>query len=114
MQGKVKSVRVRSDEELAREREKWDIAVWRLSLFQDSDGAEGDRAALTEAIDEVAAMGLLRTDGRDFLTDEGVSFATLSEDELAEMAHVAEVRLRALNWVCGFGEDWESAPLYLD
>lgn len=114
VRGVVKSVRVRSDEELANEREKWDIVVWRISLFQDADDATNDRTALAEAISEASAAKLLRTDGIDFLTDAGLSFAKMSDDDLAELEHVAGIRLRSLNWVCGFGEDWESAPLFLD
>lgn len=114
VRGATRAARVRSDDELANEREKWDIVLWRLSLFQDQDDAQRDRAALAEATVEASSAGLLQTDGADFLTDAGVPFAQMTDEELSELEHLAEVRLRALNWVCGFGEDWESAPLYLD
>lgn len=110
----ARSVRLRSDEELAHEREKWDIITWRLSLFQDPADMQTDRAALKETLAEASAADLLRTDGNDFLTDVGVSFAQMTDDELSEMDHLARIRLRTLNWVCGFGEGWESAPLFLD
>lgn len=110
----TRSAWVRGDEELAREREKWDIVLWRLSLFQDQDDVEADHTALADAIVEASAAGLLRTEGTDFLTDAGVSFTQMTDEALSELEHLAEIRLRTLNWVCGFGEDWESAPLYLD
>ncbi|MDQ3539319.1 MAG: hypothetical protein M3440_01400 [Chloroflexota bacterium] len=110
----ARSVRVRSDDELAHERVKWEIVTWRLSLFQDPADSRTDRAALTETIAEASAAGLLRNDGTDFLTDAGETFARMTDDELLEIEHLAEIRLRTLNWVCGFGEDWDSAPLLLD
>jgi hypothetical protein len=110
----ARAARVRSDEELANEREKWDIVLWRFSLFRDQDDALRDRAALADAIAEASSAGLLRTDGTDFLTDAGVPFAQMTDDEQSELEHLAAIRLRTLNWVCGFGEDWESAPLFLD
>ncbi|CAA9563673.1 MAG: hypothetical protein AVDCRST_MAG43-2135 [uncultured Thermomicrobiales bacterium] len=110
----ARSVRLRSDEELAHEREKWDIVTWRLSLFQDPTDLQTDRAALRDTIAEASAAGLLHTDGDDLLTDAGASFAHMTDDELSEIDHLARIRLRTLNWVCGFGEDWESAPLFLD
>lgn len=110
----ARSVRLRGDEELAHEREKWDIITWRLSLFQDPADMQNDCAALKETIAEASAIGMLRSDGTDFLTDAGVSLTEMSDDELSEIDHLARIRLRTLNWVCGFGEDWDSAPLVLD
>lgn len=110
----TRSARIRSDEELAREREKWEVVVWRATLFQDDADRNTDQAALAEAITEVSAFGLLPNDGTDLKTDAGASFAMLSDEEMSEVEHVAGIRLRTLNWVCGFGEDWETAPLLLD
>jgi len=110
----TRSVRLRSDDELAREREKWDLITWRLSLFQDPADARVDRVALTEAVAEAAAAGLLHGNGIDFLSDTGVPFDSMPDEDLSEIDHFARIRLRTLNWVCGFGEDWDSAPLFLD
>lgn len=110
----VRHVRPRSDQELANERERWDIMVWRLSLFQHANEEAADRAALAEVVNEVAQAGILPIDGTDLVTDAGLPFSALAEDELAGLEHHAALRLRTLNWVCGFGQDWESAPLILD
>lgn len=110
----ARRVRPRSDQDLANEREKWDIVVWRLSLFQDANDEAADRAALAEVISEVSDLGILRTDGTDLLTDAGLPFSALTEDELTELEHHAALRLRTLNWVCGLGQDWDSAPLIVD
>jgi hypothetical protein len=109
---KVRSVqsraRLRSDEELATERERWELWYWRAT-----DGGD-DAEALGEVIDEVRETGLIPVVDNDLANDDGISFSSLSEDDQDDIAWLAELRLRALNWVCGFGESWESAPLYLE
>lgn len=110
----AKRVRLRGDQDLANEREKSDIVVWRLSLFQEANDEAVDRAALAEVLAEVSELGNLRTDGSDLLTDAGLPFSAVTEEELIEMEHHAALRLRTLNWVCGFGQDWDSAPLILE
>lgn len=110
----AKRARLRGDQDLANEREKWDIVVWRLSLFQEPNDEAVDRAALVEVLAEVSALGNLRTDGADLLTDDGLSFSAMDEGEMTALDHLAALRLRTLNWVCGFGQDWDSAPLILD
>lgn len=110
----ARAVRVRGDDELAHEREKWDVVTWRLSLFQDPDSTQTDRAALNQTMAEASTAGLLENDGTDLLTGTGVSFAQMTEGQLSGIEHLATIRLRALNWVCGFGDDWDSAPLLVD
>lgn len=110
----TRQVRLRSDQELADEREKWDIVVWRLSLFQDANDDAVDQAALVDVLAEVTELGKLRTDGTDLVTADGAPFSAFAEEELAKLEHHAALRLRALNWVCGLGQDWDSAPLILD
>lgn len=99
-----KRVRLRSDQELADERERADLWYWRGT----TDISDED---LAEVVAEVAAAGLIPIVDGDFATDDGVPFAMLSEGDQDDIVWVAEQRLRALNWVCGFGESWETAPL---
>lgn len=100
--------RLRSDDELAAERERWELWYWRAT-----DGVE-EPDAVREVVEEVQDSGLIAIIDGDFAHDEGTPFARLSEDDRDDVVWLAELRLRALNWVCGFGETWESAPLYLD
>ena len=102
-----KQVRLRSDEELAAERERTELWYWRGS---------GDIAPdeLAEVVAEIQAIDLMPTVAGDLALDSGVAFGSLSEDEQDEVTWVAEQQLRALNWVCGFGESWETAPLEID
>jgi hypothetical protein len=100
--------RLRSDEELAAERERWEVWYWRAT-----EGDE-DSAALAGVIDEVRASSLIPTTDGDLDTDDGIPYTRLDEDQQDDIAWVSGLRLRALNWVCGFGESWDAAPLYLD
>lgn len=100
--------RIRSDDELAAERERWELWYWRAT-----DGVD-DPEAVREVVDEVRDSGLIPIAGDDFADDAGTPFARLSEEDRDDVGWLSELRLKALNWVCGFGESWESAPLYLD
>lgn len=100
--------RLRSDEDLANERERWELWYWRVT-----DGADDD-AALRDVVDEVRETGLIPVAEEDFADDRSIPFSRLSEEERDDVAWLSQLRLRALNWVCGFGDSWETAPLYLD
>jgi hypothetical protein len=102
------SARLRSDEDLAAERERWELWYWRATEAEDaSDG-------LREVVAEIRESGVMPIAENDLATDAGMPFSQLSPDEQDDIAWLAELRLRALNWVCGFGDSWETAPIYLD
>lgn len=100
--------RLRSDEDLAAERERWELWFWRATEGDD------DPDAVRDVVEELRETDLITTVEGDFSDDEGKPFRAMDPDERDDVAWLAEYRLRALNWVCGFGETWESAPLYLD
>ena len=100
--------RTRSEDALARERERWELWYWR------STDAEDASDVLRDVVDEVREAGLIPVAESDLATDAGKPFASLSADDQDDIAWLAGLRLRALNWVCGFGDSWEAAPLYLD
>lgn len=102
-----KRIRLRSDEELAAERERAELWYWRST--EEIAGED-----LAEVVAEVGEAKLLPTADGDLATDDGRAYASLSEDERDDIAYIAQARLRALNWVCGFGDSWETAPLELD
>jgi hypothetical protein len=102
-----KRVRLRSDEELAAERERMELWHWRAN-----GEIEGDD--LAEVVAEAVEAGLIEVADGDFATDEKFAFSALGDEERDDIAWIAEQRLRALNWVCGFGESWETAPIELD
>lgn len=98
-----KQVRLRSDEHLAAERERMELWYWR-------GGEDITADELAEIVAEVADANLMPIVGGDLAVGDQ-AFSALPEDERDDIAWVAEQRLRALNWVCGFGESWETAPL---
>lgn len=102
-----KRARQRSDEELAAERERAELWYWRGNDEISTDD-------LAEVVAEVGEAKLIPTVDGDFATDAGTPFASLTEDERDDITYIAQARLRALNWVCGFGDNWETAPLDLD
>ncbi len=105
-------LRVRADEQLAVERERWEILYWRLLLPTPLDAESA--TALRETVAEVRAIDLLATQGDDLSTDGGVALASFSPDQRDRYAHEAEIRLRTLNWTCGLGERLDTTPLLLD
>lgn len=107
----VKNARIRSDEVLAFERERWELWYWR-SGFEDDLDAE-DRAAIVEAAGEAHEAGLIAMRAGDFLVDDR-TYGELDPLEREAVAATAYARLRALNWVCGLGETWETTPLLVD
>lgn len=100
--------RLRTDDELAAERERWELWYWRST-----DGVE-DPDAVSDVVEEVRESGLIAIADGDFANDAGTPFTRLSAEEMDDAAWLSGLRLKTLNWVCGFGESWESAPLYLD
>lgn len=102
-----KRVRLHSDEELAEERERAELWYWR-------GGGAVSKDDLADVVAEIAEIDLFPVIDGDFATDTGIAFAALSEEEQEDITYIAGCRLRALNWVCGFGESWETAPLELD
>lgn len=110
----LKGIRVRSDESLAQERERWELLYWRSQLFGDDSNITADRQALRDTIRELGGQDLMDHDAADLVLGNGTSFTDLDDATLDELARQAEIRLRTLNWVCGFGDRPESAPLFLD
>ncbi|MCO5215925.1 MAG: hypothetical protein M9953_12620 [Thermomicrobiales bacterium] len=101
-----KRVRLRSDEDLAGERERMELWYWRSGLVTSEE--------LDEVVAEINAADLMPTADGDLAVVGGIAYGMLSEEARDDIAWVAEQRLRALNWVCGFGDSWETAPLELD
>lgn len=104
----ARRLELRPEETLANERERWELWYWR------ANEAEPGEDGFEEVIAAVRDAGLIPTAGGDLATDAARPFGELAPDAQAEIAWLAERRVRALNWVTGFGEDWDSAPVYPD
>jgi hypothetical protein len=104
VRGVVKGIRLRSDEVLATERERWDVLYWRSTLFDGLEYLEEDQQAWSEAIPEIVEANLWPIKDGDLLVGDNTTFANVEGDDLVELQENAEVRLRTLNWVCGYGD----------
>lgn len=112
----AKGFRLRSDEDLASERERWEVILWRCELFQDDDDLDEDRLALQDAVAELSEIDppLVDVTADDIVLADGTPFSDIAAERLSEIGLVASIRLRTLNWVCGYGQSPMTAPLYLD
>ena len=111
----IADVALRPEPEIARERDRAELIEWRVGvesprrLASDRERADYDRA-IAEVAREAASAGLADvTNGDLFIT--AAPAANLDDEALERLAVLAEERLRALNWLCGFGESWDSVPL---
>ena len=108
--------RLRDEMEVAQERERAELWEWRAQMEEIAVGAESRAVAeIIDAIGEVAreayTAGLLREPvADDFAVDE-MAYRDLSPASREHAAIVAGQRLRALNWLCGFGTSWDDVPL---
>lgn len=100
---------LRTEDEIAVERERSEVWNWRLAAEISLRRASGrNRIEVEEAIREVvlecaATLVIPDTDGSDFLID-GAPVRTLDDDALDLLLVASEEHLRALNWVCGLTE----------
>ncbi|MFN8591432.1 MAG: DUF4272 domain-containing protein [Thermomicrobiales bacterium] len=112
----VSSATLRSESEIAAAREQGELWHWRStveSLRREataSERREYDDLIREVALESYAAEVLPRTQSGDFeVKREAVK--SLSTAALAALIASSAERLRALNWICGFGNSWDSVPL---
>ncbi|MGH2561054.1 MAG: DUF4272 domain-containing protein [Thermomicrobiales bacterium] len=111
----ISSLHPRSDDLIEAERERAELWLWRAQIEADRQATRGStRDDIESAIQDVArdadAAKLLPNIANDFLLN-GVPFRDLPAETQEIVAIIAERRLHALNWLCGFGEDWNQVPL---
>lgn len=109
----LRKLEPRREEDVWRERERWDLRRIRFLLEQVEDDAERQDALADLTTD---ALGLeMRTTGEDIFIDDR-TVADLDDDEFAVIAASIDATVRALTWACGVGGDWDdvSADLELD
>lgn len=105
-----------SEVEALRQRELAEIWHWRATTeLLRREAFPADRRDYEAAIAEVAAEA--RTAGflpalqdSDFPV-RGRGIKEISDTEVDELVAVTGQRLRALNWLCGFGSSWDNVPL---
>ena len=116
IQGWMSDPAIVSEADAGREREVAEIWHWRATTeILRRRGPVVDRHGYETAVPEVAAesldAGILHglQDG-DFPV-RGQSIRDISDSDVDELTAVTNQRLRALNWLCGFGDSWDDVPL---
>ncbi len=102
--------------DIARERDRAEILEWRIGLEVPRRSASGheDRdftRAIADVVSEAIAAGFASDVHDGDFTVVGKPVTTHAEADLERLAVLAEERLRALNWLCGFGNSWDDVPL---
>jgi hypothetical protein len=105
-----------SEEEAVREREVAEIWHWRVTAEGLRRGSStADRQDYDDAIRDVAveasAAGLVPALHEGDFTLGGRSIKELSANHLDELVALTTQRVRALNWLCGFGASWDDVPI---
>ena len=109
----MKSLNLRLLDEIANGREAAELWTWRLLTEDDLREAfeaerEELRAIIREAEREGRAAGILPRSG---FRVQGRDISTLNLTERSTLLATSLARLRALNWVCGYGDRWDTVPL---
>ncbi len=112
----VRAARLRPETEIATERDRAEIFEWRIAIegpMRVSTGQERADyvAAITEVVYEARASALLDPNGETDFAIGGRPMASFDIPELERLSALAEERLRALNWLCGYGPTWDAVPL---
>lgn len=97
---------------IAQERERRELWHWRSQL--DAGGVSSTeelRSIIRETVQEADDANLVSILEEDF-SFLGQPVAKLSADQFAELGDISMVQLTSLNWVCGFGDAWDSVPLF--
>jgi hypothetical protein len=107
-----------TEQEAIREREIAEIWHWRATTeVLRRAGSTADHQDYEDAIRdvavEVAAAGLVLALHEGDFTADCRSIKELSANDLDELVALTAQRLRALNWLCGFGTSWDDVPLYI-
>jgi hypothetical protein len=115
----ITSVIVRAENEIARERERAEVWLWRAETEEERRQLRGRarqalEADIADVVNESIAAGLLSNDARGDFRVADVPFHNLSSDQIDAISVIAAVRLHALNWLCGFGTNWDDVPLEID
>jgi hypothetical protein len=109
----VRNLELRSLDEIAAKRESAELWTWRLLTEDDlreafPDEQEELRGIIRDAEREGRAAGILPRGG---FRIQGREITTLNLTERNTLLAAFLSRLRTLNWVCGYGDSWDSVPL---
>jgi hypothetical protein len=107
---------LRAEAEIARMRETHEVWHWRFEIEVDRRSSTGHELIEIENLirtvtQEAVAADLLARGKEGGFTIDGVAVTALAASDIAEHQLLTQERLIALNWICGFGDDWDNVPI---
>jgi hypothetical protein len=107
---------LRSEAEIARERERAELYAWRVGVEAPRRAAPAHEradyaAAIADVVREARTAGLPEGIRDDDFTIGDNALGSFATEDLERLSALADGRLQAFNWLCGFGEDWDRVPL---
>jgi hypothetical protein len=107
---------LRPEPVIAVARELAELWSWRYQIESVRRMAQGRELmdierTIREVTHEATSVGLLKPGKKGGFADAGVPVTHMDPLEVEELAELQVERLTALNWICGYGEDWDSVPL---
>lgn len=115
----LNDIELRSLETIAARREAAEIWLWRLGIEPERrDASAFDRREIEQVIAETVResidAGIIDSAADEDFLLFGEPVRSLSLDQLEFTTLIAEIRLKAFNWVCGYGASWEDVPLEIE
>ncbi len=101
---------LRDRDEIERARDIAALWDWRAQVGTPPYEEPEDEAEIAEEAKSAQEAGLISTLAQGDLVARGKPYSELNEDELEELASIALERHYALNWLCGFSDDWDNVP----
>jgi hypothetical protein len=100
---------------IASERERAEIWHWRATVEASRRVAPPTERhayedAIREVTDELSQAGLLSLAANDDVR-HWQNVQRLTDRNVDDLIAITAERLRALNWLCGFGDSWDTVPL---
>ena len=112
----LESSALRADDDLRAARQTAEFWLWRgrTELMRrrgtETPAGETYEESIGRAVELAQQQGAIQeTIGADVAVD-GVAFSKLEDADFANAYSVALERLYAMNWVCGYAEDWDATP----
>jgi hypothetical protein len=116
IEGFLTTTRLRTEEELVMERHRAEFWNWRART--DLLRRQGMKPPAGETYDTTIARAVQTALDEGVVTEvrdgdvlcNGVPYRVLSPEAFADAASTAQERHFALNWMCGYAEDWDDTP----
>ena len=111
----LEKARLRTEEEIDTMRGLAALWHWRADIRrrEETGGPEEAQQLAVEAR-RVAAEAAERGDLQELIDGDfpafGKAYSALSPEEYSEMNSIAVERHHALNWLCGYSDDWDAVP----